>query len=240
MEGDGVLCHVNGYTTMKVVLKREVDARVAHRLHGVRQVGSCVRLEYCCENPACKPNDLCSSFPAAARKGRKGKKEPKYVLTLSSWVSRSGYALLVHGLSTSLVLLFVVGCAYPRSCGAWANTVRRSGFVSVSGCSCCPVGRDPRSRPNVSAFSLPSPLLLLACFISLPPPLILLDCFRPEAGTDVDTDRPYVPCDHPGQPCDSECVCVKNNSYCEKFCQCPEDCTNGDAASHLALTTRLH
>jgi hypothetical protein len=36
----------------------------------------------------------------------------------------------------------------------------------------------------------------------------------------------YHPCDHPGEPCNEKCKCVRNGNFCEKFCQCDVDCIN--------------
>lgn len=36
----------------------------------------------------------------------------------------------------------------------------------------------------------------------------------------------YYPCDHPGEPCNEKCKCVKNGNFCEKFCQCSPECIN--------------
>ena len=38
--------------------------------------------------------------------------------------------------------------------------------------------------------------------------------------------RHYMPCHHPGRPCDQDCPCVEKKYFCEKFCQCGPDCRN--------------
>lgn len=64
----------------------------------------------------------------------------------------------------------------------------------------------------------------------VPRPKILK--YNPKHSTKYSTsvaarDRlPYLPCWHPGKPCDRSCPCVENGLYCEKYCFCDVSCCN--------------
>jgi hypothetical protein len=47
-----------------------------------------------------------------------------------------------------------------------------------------------------------------------------------EDGDDDGSGSNFYACDHPGQPCNEHCKCVRNRNFCEKFCTCAPECVN--------------
>ena len=54
--------------------------------------------------------------------------------------------------------------------------------------------------------------------------LFISSTFRKQIANDDTNVFQYVPCDHPGRPCNEDCICLKSNGFCEKYCNCDLDC----------------
>jgi len=48
--------------------------------------------------------------------------------------------------------------------------------------------------------------------------------FREQVKEDDTNVFQYVPCDHPGRSCNEDCICLKSNGFCEKYCKCDSNC----------------